>query len=165
MHNRLGLVRKRPSASVWSSLNFGLRPRGPFYPGSVDCPEAGETISFAACLSCPKYAEWHAQDDGLKRCWFEFKDLASRGYYDGTWDEHPENFDAKTFAEIQEQKRLNEEVRGQMEAEKPELERMARELEGKFPPSFFSEYYGLDDEEDDDEEKDDRADEDEDDYS
>jgi hypothetical protein len=145
-YNKLGMVRKRPAASVWSHLNVGAGPpRRPFYPGSADCPEAGKTISFEKCLSCPKHAVWHPSDGDLKRCWHEFKSLESRGYYDGTWNDHPENFDPETFAEIQERKRLNEEVRRQMEQEKPELERMARKLEEKSCGDQNDDFYWLND--------------------
>jgi hypothetical protein len=127
MYNSLGMVRKRPGTSLRSPLNIGKGSRRLFYPGSVDCPEAGETISFENCLTCPKYALWNAQDE-IRRCWHEFKDLESRGYYDGTWDDHPENYDAETFERIQETKRLNEEFAADFEREKAEMARLAEEL-------------------------------------
>lgn len=128
------------------------------------CAEAGKEIAFINCLTCEKYAVWNAQDGELKRCWKKFKDLESRGYYDGTYDSHPENFDPETFAEIQARKKLNAEFLADFEREKPELAGMAEELEKKFPPSFYSEYYGLDDEGEDEEEDDLQDGDDEDEY-
>ena len=170
IYNGLGLVRKRPGASLRSPLNIGKGSRRSFYPGSAECPEAGKTISFENCLSCPKYALWNAQDE-IRRCWHEFKDLESRGYYDGTWDDHPENFanEPEVFEEIQARKRLNEEFAVNFEREKPELERMAKDLAANSRLSDTYEYYweceGQDgDGEEDEEEKPARTDQDEDEY-
>jgi len=129
MYNSLGLVRKRPGTSIRSPFNVGLGARRRFYPGSADCPEAGETISFENCLRCPKYAVWNAQDE-IRRCWHEFKDLEARGYYDNTWDSHIENFknEPEVFEEIQARKRLNEEFAADFEREKAEMARLAEKL-------------------------------------
>jgi len=129
MYNSLGLVRKRPGTSIRSPFNVGLASRRALYPGSADCPEAGKTISFENCLTCPKYALWNAQDQ-IRRCWYEFKDLESRGYYDNTWDSHIENFanEPEVFEEIQARKRLNEEFAADFEREKAEMARLAEKL-------------------------------------
>jgi hypothetical protein len=127
MYNSLGLVRKRPGTSIRSPFNVGLASRRAFYPGSADCPEAGKTISFENCLACPKYAVWSPQDE-IRRCWNEFKDLEARGYYDGNWEDHPENYDPETFERIQETKRLNEEFAADFEREKAEMARLAEKL-------------------------------------
>lgn len=160
MYNRLGMVKKRPAASVRSALNTGLGSRRPFYPGSADCPEAGETISFENCLHCPKFRVWSPQDEGFRRCWHEFRDLESRGHYDGTWQDHPENYDPETFARIQESKRLNEEFAADFEREKAEMARLAEELEKKPSRSSYIEDCDLEDDED-GEEKSERAQDDE----
>jgi hypothetical protein len=149
-YNRLGMVKKRPAASVRSALNTGLGARRRFYPGSADCPEAGRTISFQNCLHCPKFGVWSPQDGDFRRCWHEYKDLGARGHYDGTWQDHPENYDPETFARIQERKRLNEEFAADFEREKAEMARLAEELEKKLPPSFFYEDFDLEDGDEDD---------------
>lgn len=169
IYNSMGLVRKRPAASVRSPLNVGLASRRPFYPGSADCPEAGKTISFENCLACPKFAVWHEQDGDFKRCWYEFKSLESRGYYDGTWNDHPENFanEPEVFEKIQARKRLNEEFAADFEREKAELARLAEELAQKSSDDRSDDFYWLNDDYDGDEEdeeaKDDLAEEEEDD--
>lgn len=95
----------------------------------VDCPECeGGQVCFTECVRCEKFQHWHEKDDGLRRCEHEFLDLESRGYYDGTFDDHPENFDPETFERIQERKRRNEEFFKNMESEREEMERMAEEL-------------------------------------
>jgi hypothetical protein len=109
---------------------YGVRssiPKNFCYTRPVDCPELGTQVHFSTCLRCDRHQIWDPKDE-IKRCWYEYKDLKSRGYYDGTWDDHPENFDPETFQKIQEEKRLNEEILRKMEAERPELERMAEEL-------------------------------------
>lgn len=151
IYNSMGLVRKRPAASIRSPLNVGLASRRPFYPGSADCPEAGKTISFENCLACPKFAVWNPQDE-IRRCWHEFKNLESRGYYDGTWQDHPENYDHETFKEIQERKRLNEEFLKEFEQEKVELARLAEELAEKSRDRDRDDFYWLNDDYEDDEE-------------
>lgn len=119
------------------------RPAWICHPGYVDCPEQGGKVHFRECVQCEKFQVWDEKDQALKRCWHEFKDLKSRGFYDGTWDDHPENFDPDTFARIQERKRINEEANREFELERAELARRAEELKEKFPPSYFCEYYDL----------------------
>lgn len=106
-----------------------LRPGKSARPAEVDCPEKGGSVCFSACAGCEKFRVWHEQDEGLRRCYHEYKDLESRGYYDGTWDDHPENFDEETFERIQERKRLNEEVNRELEQERADLGMNAEELE------------------------------------
>lgn len=113
------------------------RPSIVCQPGYVDCPELKKKVHFTECLECDKFQVWHEKDGEMKRCYHEFKDLESRGFYDGTWDDHPENFDPDTFAEIQERKCLNEEVNRELEQEFAEYESKAEEL--KEDPSY---YYG-----------------------
>lgn len=124
LYNSLGGIRKHPQMRVPPSYSWG-RLRCP----PVFCPPQGREISFAYCLECPEYRVWHAKDGGFRRCRHEYADLASRGYYDGTWDDHPENFDPETFAEIQARKRINEEFLRDFEREKAEMERLAEALE------------------------------------
>jgi hypothetical protein len=167
MYNGLGMVRKRPGASLRSPLNVGFGSRRPFYPGIVDCPEAGAAISFESCLRCPRFRVWSAQDDGFRRCWHEYKALEERGYYDGTWDDHPENFDPETFERIQETKRLDEEFASDFEREKLEMAHQAEALARNSKDSRWDEFPWLDDDcEDDEEGETERAqdDEDEDEY-
>ena len=153
-YNRLGVVKKRPAASVRSALNTGLGARRRFYPGSADCPEAGETISFENCLHCPKFGVWSVQDGGFRRCWHEYKDLESRGHYDEEkWLSHLESADPQTFARIQERKRLNEEFAADFEREKAEMARLADELEKKPARSSIMENCDLEDDEDGEEER------------
>jgi len=124
IYNRMGMV-KRVVTTPIPRLPY---PRG--YAGPlVHCPEEGRDVAFVRCLKCPKFRVWNAQDGDFRRCWYEFKDLESRGQYDGTWGDHPENFDPETFAEIQERKRINEQFARDFEREKAEMERQADELE------------------------------------
>ncbi len=105
----------------------GLTVVGP----PVLCPEQDREVPYIDCLKCERFAVWHPKDEGFRRCWYKFKDLESRGYFDDTWDDHPENFDPETFARLQEEKRHREEVWREMEAEQAELARLADELEAK----------------------------------
>jgi hypothetical protein len=157
IYSGLGLVRKRPGASLRSPFNVGLGSRRAFYPGIVDCPEAGATISFENCLRCPKYAVWNVQDGEFKRCWHEYKALEERGYYDEEkWMSHLETTDPETFERIQEEKRINAEFAADFEREKAEMARLAEEL-----ARAEAEVDGEDEE---DGEEPDRAAEDEDEY-
>lgn len=106
-----------------------LRFHGHGPVGEVRCPCAGREVSFLSCLECHEFRVWSAKDGDFRRCRHELLDLEARGYYDGTWDEHPENFNPETFAEIQERKRLNEQFLRDFESEKAERERLARELD------------------------------------
>lgn len=129
MYNSLGLVRKRPGTSIRSPFNVGLASRRAFYPGSADCPEAGETINFENCLRCARFAVWSEKDGDFRRCWYEFKDLESRGYYDEEkWLSHLETTDPETFERIQEEKRVNAEFAADFEREKAEMARLAEKL-------------------------------------
>lgn len=103
---------------------------GPFPcdPGYEYCPEIGGNVHFSECVVCENFRVWHEADGDFKRCYYEFKDLESRGQYDGTWNDHPENFDPETFKKIQEEKRRNQELNLKAEREKVELERRAEEL-------------------------------------
>lgn len=103
-------------------------PRRACYTRPVDCPELGEQVSFVTCLRCDKHRIWDPKDE-IKRCYWEYKDLKSRGFYDGTWDDHPENFDSETFQRIQEQKRLYQSINQEMEQERTELQSRAEELQ------------------------------------
>jgi len=122
--NRFGGIRRVPSLQMPRPLFRGRLPCPPVF-----CPEAEREIAFTYCLKCPKFRVWNAQDGDYKRCWHEFKDLESRGHYDGTWEDHPENFDPETFARIQEEKRSNEQFALDLERERAEMERLAKALE------------------------------------
>lgn len=117
------------------------RPARVCNPGTRECPELGKEVYIFECLECEKYAIWHEKDE-FRMCYYEFKELESRGRYDGTWDDHPENFDPETFERIREEKRRNEEINRELDLERAELEKRAEELEKKFPPSYFSKYDG-----------------------
>ena len=106
------------------------RPARVCTPPARECPELGREAFVFECLECEKYAIWHEKDE-YRTCYYEFKELESRGHYDGTWDDHPENFDPETFARIQEQKRWNEQVNMELETEWQDLERRAEELAEK----------------------------------
>jgi len=108
-------------------------------PPARDCPDLGREAYVFECLECGKYKVWHERD-GFKRCYYEFKELESKGFYDGTWDSHPENFLREDFERLQEQRRTNEQVNREFEIERPGLEKRAEELEEKFPESYFSKY-------------------------
>jgi hypothetical protein len=123
-YNYLGMVRRCVTTPVRRTFHYGRAAAGP----PVHCPEAGHEIAFAHCLGCERFAVWNAQDE-IRRCWHEYKDLEARGYYDGTWDEHPENFDAQTFAGIQERKKINAEFAGDFELDKAKMAELARALE------------------------------------
>jgi len=136
--------------------NSLVRPRsrgfGRYVP-QVDCPERGAKVWFDECVRCERFQVWHSADGDFKRCFYEFKDLEARGFYDEEkWLSYLEKADPETFAEIQEEKRNRERVLAEMEAEKAELARLAEEL---------ARAGGEDDEEETDEERD-RPDEDED---
>jgi hypothetical protein len=134
LYNRLGGFRRVPYVQIPR-----LRFRGRLPSPPVFCPEAGREIAFAVCLECPKFRVWNAQDGDFKRCWTSFKALEARGYYDGTWDDHPENFDPQSFAEIQERKKINAEFAEDFERDKAEMAELAKALGKEFPPSYFSE--------------------------
>jgi hypothetical protein len=120
---------KNPFANGSSNSFSGGTKIAP-YSKSVDCPESGCEVCFSDCLRCESYQVWHDKDDGLRRCYHEYIDLESRGHYDGTWDDHPENFDdPDDFERIQERKQRNEEINRKMELEREELKRMAEEFE------------------------------------
>lgn len=119
---------KNPFANGSSSSFSGGTKIAP-YSKSVDCPESGCEVCFSDCLRCTNFQQWHEKDDGLRRCYHEYLDLDSRGYYDGTWDDHPENFDPETFERIQERKQRNEAFFQEMESEREKLDKMAEELE------------------------------------
>lgn len=150
-----------PGPGFWKHGGFG-RAGFVCQPRMIDCPERKEQVHFIDCLECGKFRVWHAKDDDMKRCWYEYKDLKSRGYYDGTWDDHPENFDPETFAEIQERKRLNAEVNRELESEFAEFRSKAAELE-EDPSYYYGEYWTYREEEgeQDSEEEDEDQDEDE----
>lgn len=107
--------------------NYTGSGRGPAAP-SVDCPESGCEVCFSDCLRCANFQKWDERDE-LRRCYHEYMDLESRGYYDGTWEDHPENFDPETFERIQERKQRNEAFFQEMESEREKLDKMAEELE------------------------------------
>ncbi len=89
-----------------------MRPRHAWVD-DIDCPESGKKVTFARCLSCDNFQVWHEKDEAesIKRCKYEFEDLKSRGYYDGTWNDHPENFDPETWDRLQPERENNERVR------------------------------------------------------
>lgn len=96
-------------------------------------------------------------DGDMKICWYEYKDLKSRGHYDGTWNDHPENFDPETFAEIQERKRLNAEVNRELESEFAGHESKAKEL-AEDPSYYYGDYWKFEEEDEDQTEDDDEED-------
>ena len=124
------------------------RPASVCQPRPIDCPERKEQVHFIDCLECEKFQVWNEQDGEMKRCYYEYKDLKSRGFYDGTWDDHPENFDPETFAEIQERKRLNAEVNRELESEFAEYESKAKEL-AEDPSYYFGDYWKFEEEDED----------------
>jgi len=132
-----------------------FRPRGfGRYVPQVDCPERGAKVWFDECVRCDKFALWH-KNDGIRRCWHEFKALEARGFYDEEkWLSFLEKADPETFAELQEEKRNRERVLREMEAEKAELARLAEELARASRDQRLDEFPQLDDDyEDDDEAK------------
>lgn len=141
--------------------------RGPAAP-NVDCPESGCEVCFSDCLRCENFQQWDERDE-LRRCYHKYMDLESRGYYDGTWDDHPENFDPETFERIQERKQRNEDFEREMELERKdeEFERRAEEIERKADAEYeeyLKDKYGEYEDERDHEEEEREKDEDEDDY-
>ena len=92
------------------------------------CPELGREAYVFECLECEKYRVWN-KSEGIRMCYYEFREWDSRGLYDGTWDSRPENFDPETFERIQEERRRNEEINRELEQEWEELEIRAEELE------------------------------------
>ena len=114
-------------AFLYAKNTARRRPARVCAPPTRECPELGREAFVFECLECEKYSVWH-EKDGFRRCYYEFRELESRGFYDGTWDDHPENFDPETFARIQERKRRNEEINRELETEWEALERKAKEL-------------------------------------
>jgi len=158
IYNRLGMVKRFVATPIPRPRYRGRVITGP----PTYCAEAGEEIAFIDCLTCSKFAVWKPQDGDLKRCFYEFKNLASRGYYDGTWDDHPENFDPETFAEIQARKKLNAEFEADFEREKRELACLADELEKRSYDDRFDDFCWLNDDYEDEEEDEESAQDDED---
>lgn len=117
------------------------RPARVCNPWEINCPERKEQVYFRECLECEKFQVWNDQDGELRRCYHEYLELKSRGHYDGTWDDHPENFDPETFESIQERKRLNEEINREMELERAELGKRVEELSEYSSPFDYYEYY------------------------
>ncbi len=128
------------------------RPPKACSAGMVDCSERKEKVHFIGCLKCERFQVWNANDGDFKRCYHEFRDLSSRGFYDGTWDNHPENFDPESFERIQEQKRRNEEINREMELERAELEKKAELAKERSPYDYYGYEYYESDEDDDSEE-------------
>ena len=158
MFNRVGMPRRFVLPPLPGRRYPGLAIVGP----PVLCQEQGREVPYIDCLKCERFAVWHAKDESFRRCWHKFKDLESRGYYDDTWDDHPENFDPETFARLQEEKRHREDVLREMEADKAELARLAEELAQKAWHDRSCDSCGpYDDDEDEEAEKTARADEDE----
>jgi len=104
------------------------RPARVLIPPVMYCPDLGREAYVFECLECEKYRVWN-ESEGIRMCYYEFREWESRGLYDGTWDDHPENFDPETFERIQEQRRRNKEINRELELEWEELERKAAELE------------------------------------
>ena len=103
----------------------------------------GGCVSFSDCLKCSNFQDWEQKGEG-KMCHHEYKDRKSRGYYDGTWEDHPENFEPETFKRIQEEKRLNEQINRKMDNEREELQKMAENLakDSQSLEEFYKYMYG-----------------------
>lgn len=107
------------------SSNKYIRMRGVQgrYTGPVPdhiCPETGEEVSYYHCASeCPKYGI-HVKGD-LPRCKYEYEELKSSGFYARTeeeWLDHLQEADPETWQRLIEEKRNNERVLAEMEAER-----------------------------------------------
>lgn len=116
----------------------------------VYCPELNEEIPWTRCLSCENYQVWN-QKDGVRICRYEYEDLKSRGYYDGTWDEHPENFDPEEWERLQEERENAERVRRELEEDWERLE-SKREKMRKMLKKMNSSMYPDSEEDEEDEE-------------
>lgn len=138
--------------------NYTGSGRGPAAP-SVDCPESGCEVCLSTCLKCENYNHWHEQDE-VRRCYHEFLDLESRGYYDGTWNDQPGQYTYEEWVQYQEELRRDDLIDSEMEREwaefereDEEFERRAEEMERK-ADSDYDEYlkgeYGDHEEEEDD---------------
>jgi uncharacterized coiled-coil protein SlyX len=116
---------------AYSLKDVNIDPRD--IPASEDstnakyCPELQKTISFAGCLGCERYQIWHERDEA-KTCWYEFQDLKSRGYYDGTWDFHPENFEPDEWEELERQRETNERVNREIDEDWERLEQRRQKI-------------------------------------
>jgi len=124
LYNSRGGFRRYPGIPMPRPRFGGHLPSPPVF-----CQAQGKEIAFAFCLECPGFRVWNAKDGDFRRCRHEYLALEAKGYYDGTWDQHPENFDPETFAEIKERKRANEQFARDFEREKTEMERQAEALE------------------------------------
>lgn len=161
---------KRKKDSFFKANKAKQGKRLPPETRAVPCPDnkCGDCVSFRDCAECQNNQVWDEKDGDFKRCYHDYKDLESRGHYDGTWDDHPENFDPETFERIQDQKRLNAEINEDMEREKEEMERRGEELEKNSQSvyEYYKDKYGGDyedydeegDEDDEDKEEDNERD-------
>lgn len=104
-----------PGNGLFSDRSFGSRGAGPV---PVHCQELDEEVDLRDCFKCDLYGRWAEEyGDTLELCRHEFEDRQSRGYYDGTWDEHPENFEPGEWENLQERKKLSEDAIAKTEAE------------------------------------------------
>lgn len=109
-----------------SALSRGSK--APPETNPVNCPESGGQVGFRTCVQCSNFQEWHEKDGG-PRCYHEYKDLESRGYYDGTWEDHPENYTCEEWQQYQEEKRNIERINKEMEKDREEMKKLAKEHE------------------------------------
>jgi hypothetical protein len=162
---------KNPFANGSSSSFSGGTKIAP-YSKSVNCPESGCEVCFSDCLRCENFQQWHEDDDGLRRCYHEYMDLESRGYYDGTWNDQPGQYTYEEWVQYQEELRRNDVIDSsemerewsELEREDEEFEKRAEEMERK-ADSEYDEYlkdkYGDQEDEGDHEEEEEEEDEDE----
>jgi hypothetical protein len=109
-----------------SDFSRGSKPLPETNP--VDCPESGCQVCFGTCCQCEQFGIWHEKDEG-PRCYHEYKDLESRGHYDGTWEDHPENYTREEWQRYQEEKRNIERINKEMEKDREEMKKLAKEHE------------------------------------
>lgn len=137
--------------------------RGPAAPFK-DCPECGGQVCFTECVRCKNFQVWHEDDDGMRRCYHEYMDLESRGYYDGTWNDQPGQYTYEEWKQYQEELRRNEVIdSGEMEREWAEFEREAEDQEEEGDSDYdeylkgeYGEYEDEGDHEDEEEDNEDK---------
>lgn len=94
------------------SNRFSRGSKPPPETRPVDCPESGCKVCFGTCTQCSKFQVWDEQDDGLPRCYHEYRDLKSRGHYENTVGDPPSEEELESFSQAVETERLRLEKKG-----------------------------------------------------
>jgi hypothetical protein len=91
-------------------LRGGSKP--PPETNPVDCPESGCQVGFRTCCECNQFQVWHEKDDGMKRCYHEYKKMKDKGEYENMVTAPPSEEDQENFDKTVEKERLRLEKKG-----------------------------------------------------